>query len=610
MSPTRVPSPAAEVFRLQVRACVLVGRTPADHVVGLLGRLGVQDAVCVPGDDLAAGLTALAGEARRGQRLVVTTSDLLAAGAAVGQLVDDPAVRTGLLVAPGAATGHAVRAQQRRVVSAGSEQHDVSRPTGSSLGALVVGVADGPAAAEAWDAMAGLARSGGWAGDVLDHAAVALVRRQVEVVAVAPIGPATRSGDTADRAPVEQQLAGLDGERVLLERANRPDDGFYSTFVLRRLSKPVTAAALRLGLSPNQVSLLSLAVGLAAAALFWVASGWAVALGAVLLQVSIVVDCVDGEVARYTRRFSDLGAWLDASTDRVKEYAVYAGLAAGAGRTGTDLWLLAAVVMTMQTTRHMWDYDFQRVQRVRETWVPARALDVRDDGGVRDAGAALELSARLGERPWVGWAKKVVHMPIGERWLLISVAVVVGGPRWALLGLLALGLLALLYSSAGKVLRCRRWRHPREQSAHWLLDPQLDLGPIADRRHPDGPSLAGAYGWAVPGLLRVLEMGTVLVVTAWLLPHHAQWAFAWLFVVAFHHYDTLYRALAGRRPPRWLVWSGLGVDGRTALVVVAAALGATALRSLYGVGSALLLVLFVVVASAQWVGDLQRQEGR
>ena len=591
-----------------VRACVVLGRTSPERTVALLQRLGVTDVACVPGDDLAAGLTAVADELRAGRRVVVVTSDLLAADAAVGQLVDDPAVRTGLLVAAPAGGAHPVRVRQRRVVSAGSEQHDVDRPTDASLGALVVGADEATTAAAALSDMAQLARDGGWAGDVLDHAAVALVRREVEVAAVAGIGPATRSDADAERQGVEQALAGLDGARVLLERANRPDDGFYSTFVLRRLSKPATAAALRLGLSPNQVSLLSLVIGLGAAGLFWVASSWAVVLGAVLLQVSLVVDCVDGEVARYTRRFSDLGAWLDASTDRVKEYAVYAGLAAGAGRNGTDLWLLAAVVMTLQTTRHMWDYDFARVQRLRETWVPARALDVRADGGAVGTGAALELSARLSERSWVAWAKKVVHMPIGERWLLISVAAVVGGPKWALLGLLVLGLVALLYSSAGKVLRSRGWHHPREQSGHWLLDPQLDLGPLTDPRGTGGPSLVGAYGWAVPGALRLLEMGAVLLVTAWLLPHDAQWAFAWLFVVAFHHYDTLYRALAGRRPPRWLVRAGLGVDGRTVLVVVAAALGATALKALYGVGSALLLVLFVVLASAQWVADLQRQE--
>jgi hypothetical protein len=255
----------------------------------------------------------------------------------------------------------------------------------------------------------------------------------------------------------------------------------------------------------------------------------------------------------------------------------------------------------------MWDYDFARVQRVRESWVPAQALDVRDDGGAGGSGATLELSARLNRRSPVLWVKKVVHMPIGERWLLISVLAVAAGPPWVLVGLLVTGLVAVAYTAAGRVLRCRTWRHPREQSAHWLLDPQLDLGPLADRRHPEGPSLAGPFGWAVPGLLRLFEMGVVLLATALVLPGAAQWAFAWLFVVAFHHYDSLYRALAGRRPPRWLVWSGLGVDGRTLLVVVAAALGASALKALYGGGSALLFLLLVVVASAQWVRELRRR---
>jgi phosphatidylglycerophosphate synthase len=610
MAPTLASAPASPVGRqermalVQVRGCVVLGRTPPEPVVALLHRLGVEDVTCVTGLDLAAALAELAEQVRGGQRLVVVSGDLLAADAAVGQLVDDPSVRTGLLVASGATGEHPVRVRQRRVVSAGSEQHEVDRPSATSLGALVVDPGSALAAAAALEAMSELARSSGWHGDVVDHAAVALVRRQVEVTAVSVIGPATRASSEAERSPVAVALAGLDGERVLLERANRPDDGFYSTFVLRRLSTPVTATALRLGLSPNQITVLSLVIGLGAAGAFWAGSWGALVVGAVLLQVSLVVDCVDGEVARYTRRFSDLGAWLDASTDRVKEYAVYAGLAAGAG---ADLWLLAAVVMTMQTTRHMWDYDFSRVQRIRESWVPAHALELRDDGGAGGSGATLELSARLNERSWVAWAKKVVHMPIGERWLLISVVAVVGGPRWVLLGLLALGMLAVAYTSAGRVLRSRTWHHPREQSAHWLLDPQLDLGPLADRRHPDGPSLVGAFGWAVPGLLRLLEMGVVLVVTAWLLPHDAQWAFAWLFVVAYHHYDTLYRALGRRRPPRWLVWFGLGVDGRTVLVVGAAALGAGALKGLYGVGSALLLLLFVVVASAQWVTDLQQR---
>ena len=44
----------------------------------------------------------------------------------------------------------------------------------------------------------------------------------------------------------------------------------------------------------------------------------------------------------------ELGAWLDASTDRVKEFLAYAGLAVGAVHWGVDIWWLAVVLVVLQ----------------------------------------------------------------------------------------------------------------------------------------------------------------------------------------------------------------------------------------------------------------------
>ncbi len=593
------------------------GQSALAAVAERLAALGVADVQLLPDGPVSAQLAAIA-QGLSG-RTVVVDGDLVVARASLGQLVDDPSVRSGALVATGwpvpAARGSAspVRVVQRRIASAGSAAHEVSSPGAGFLGALVVDRSDLPRAREVLSAAATLDAIDDWQADALDVALVALVRSQVPMAAVASVGPALRGGDPQQREVVGRELAGLDEARVLLERANRPDDGFYSTFVLRRASKPVTALALRLGLSPNQVSLVSLAVGLAAAACFAVGSWPGLLVGALLLQASLVIDCVDGEVARFTRSFSDLGAWLDASTDRVKEYAAYAGLAAGSVRHGEDIWLLAALVMVMQTLRHIGDYDFSRVQRVRESFVPARALTDRSDGGAAGSGATLELSAQLNRDSRVRWAKKVLHMPIGERWLVLSVGAVVLGPRPTLLVLLALGLLALAYTTAGRILRSRTWRQPPERSGHWLLDPQLDLGPlgepawraVAARRQP----LAGAFGWAWPAGMRAVELGVVWLVGLAVLDGAGERVFAWTFVVAFHHYDTLYRALGGSTPPRWLVWAGLGWEGRTLVVAVAAAVGAEVLASVLAWGAWWLAILFVVVASAQWVAALTRKDG-
>ena len=103
----------------------------------------------------------------------------------------------------------------------------------------------------------------------------------------------------------------------------------------RRSSSPPTRATSRAGartagFTPNQVTTVSLFIGFLAAAAFATGERWGLVAGAILLQAAFTTDCVDGQLARYTRTFSKLGAWLDSIFDRTKEYVCFAGLAIGA----------------------------------------------------------------------------------------------------------------------------------------------------------------------------------------------------------------------------------------------------------------------------------------
>ena len=84
--------------------------------------------------------------------------------------------------------------------------------------------------------------------------------------------------------------------------------------------------------------------------------------GAILLQAAFTFDCVDGQLARYTRTFTKLGAWLDSIFDRTKEYAVFAGLAIGASQTGDDVWLLAGAALALQVLRHSIDFSYPQAE--------------------------------------------------------------------------------------------------------------------------------------------------------------------------------------------------------------------------------------------------------
>ena len=345
-------------------------------------------------------------------------------------------------------------------------------------------------------------------------------------------------------------------------------------------------------------------------------------IGAVLLQLSLIIDCVDGEVARATRKFSALGAWLDASTDRVKEYLAYAGLAAGAMVLGSDLWPVALILMVIQTTRHMTDYDFSRVQRMREAKVEPRDVADPDDGAAGGAGgwtsgdrsisSAMELSARMNGRSAIRWFKRAIHLPIGERWLIISVVAALFGPRWALLALFVGVSLALVYVTTGRILRTATWHGLAPAAAGVLLARQFDGGPIAAliaRTLPVGareriwlmPS-----AWAIPALLRLVELGFVTILVLVWQQSLVVLAFWWVAVFTFHHYDVLYRALQGYAMPRWLTWLGLGWDGRTILLLFACVLGASIFKSTLSIGAGVGALLFVVVASVQWLVTQQQ----
>jgi hypothetical protein len=548
-------------------------------------------------------------------------ADLVVAPAALAPVTADPYAGTSLLVRPAAREAD-VRVRHHVVTSVGTTYHQVTAPDHRSVGALVISDADRTAAADAIDDLVAAVRSGDLsigAEDLVECMAVALTRGGVQVRAVPMVDvPWFRSPGDAEDA--RRQAGAVPDDRIAQLQANRLDDGFYSTFVVRKLSKPLTRVALRLGWTPNAITLLSFAIGIGAAAAFAVGDRWALVLGAVLLQVSLIVDCVDGEVARATRRFSALGAWLDASTDRVKEFLAYAGLAYGAYRMGVDIWWLAVVLVVLQTTRHMSDYDFSRVQRLREAYVPRRDVRFADDGASGAAGGwsvsgAMELSTRMNRRDAVRWAKRAIHLPIGERWLIISVVAALLGPTWALATQLVAGLLALAYVTAGRVLRTSTWHGPTPDAGVDLLQRQGDSGPILSLLATSVPAAtrrrwwAQRSAWSVPALLRLLELGVVAAVALLWHPAAVVAAFWWMAVVAFHHYDTLYRAMQGYAAPRWLVWLGLGWEGRTVVVLVLAAASATALSAGLAWGAVLLALLFVVVASVQWL-SVQGRAGR
>ena len=467
--------------------------------------------------------------------------------------------------------------RQNRVASASSASHKVTIGNRDFVGALRLSQKQRELILPALENAVTYKASG----SALDLLLVALVRATIRVDAVDVLSaPWSRSDDSLERDRVKSEINGLNIAALRLKMANRANDGFFSVFFLRKFSKIFTWVAVKVGATPNQVTLLSFAIGLYSAYLFSRGTFPSIFLGAILLQLSIIVDCVDGELARYTRKFSKLGAWLDAVTDRVKEYLVFLGLAYGASLEGRDLWIPAMAMMVIQTFRHLSDYNFAQSVKIRaeEKFTTPVDFMAEFDGIIP---TEREPKGRL--RYWLG---KIIQFPIGERWLVISASAVVGGAAFTFTIMPILAFISAAVVFRGRAIRTREMA--KEPLKSPLIVNQSDL--LGVKR-----SFTNRASWIEPSILRLIE---ALILIAIFVNQDVLGipSFIILFSIIFHHYDNLYRALQNEKKPIWLSALGFYLGGRVLLI---------GLALLAGVDITLIAWYFAIVllalSSIQWV---------
>jgi phosphatidylglycerophosphate synthase len=131
--------------------------------------------------------------------------------------------------------------------------------------------------------------------------------------------------------PIEREEDLRLAEEELLATTQKPIavDGVVAFYAMRPMSRFITRALWNTRITPNQVTLISMVLGLAAAP--FAASGgyWFHLLAAVLLFFGATIDCVDGEIARLKHLGSRSGEWLDTLSDDLSTAGYLLGLSAG-----------------------------------------------------------------------------------------------------------------------------------------------------------------------------------------------------------------------------------------------------------------------------------------
>jgi hypothetical protein len=127
----------------------------------------------------------------------------------------------------------------------------------------------------------------------------------------------------------------LEAVAHVYHQTRKKHDQLFNTYVMRPIAAAVVVAVAPTGVTPNQVTLLNLAVFVVASAMLVMFPSWRGGLAAIaVLEASYCLDCVDGMLARHKRLASKTGQLFDFFTDELKALLLVAALAVRFWRSG------------------------------------------------------------------------------------------------------------------------------------------------------------------------------------------------------------------------------------------------------------------------------------
>ncbi|MER5361939.1 CDP-alcohol phosphatidyltransferase family protein [Streptomyces sp. NPDC002785] len=114
----------------------------------------------------------------------------------------------------------------------------------------------------------------------------------------------------------------------------RSGEHWAGRMYMREISLHIDPYLVNTKITPNQLTYLMTVCGVLAAPALLVPGIVGAVLGVVMVQLYLLLDCIDGEIARWRKQFSLGGVYLD----RVGAYLCDAAVLVGFGLRAADLW--------------------------------------------------------------------------------------------------------------------------------------------------------------------------------------------------------------------------------------------------------------------------------
>ena len=152
----------------------------------------------------------------------------------------------------------------------------------------------------------------------------------------------------------------------------------------------------RLPITPNQVTLLSLIAGFAAAWFFSTGNPALLVPGAIWYAAANILDCADGQLARLQNSGTLLGRVVDGVADYFSSIAIFLGIGFGLAASGGSAWVLV-VVAGISSAIHAMVFDKEQSEFLSASRGIGNFLD-REIGQFTAEVRRLKSERRMGMR--------------------------------------------------------------------------------------------------------------------------------------------------------------------------------------------------------------------
>ncbi|GJM70164.1 hypothetical protein HMSSN036_23800 [Paenibacillus macerans] len=113
-------------------------------------------------------------------------------------------------------------------------------------------------------------------------------------------------------------------KKKYIVQQRRPHEYIINRYYAHLIDPFLTKLAYDMKLSPNSITIIAGVMGIMASGFFATNK---LVLGAIMLQLHYLLDCVDGNIARLTNRCTPLGAKLDKLVDQIVRATLFVSLA-------------------------------------------------------------------------------------------------------------------------------------------------------------------------------------------------------------------------------------------------------------------------------------------